>query len=99
MLQRVGLGDARYYDAYPHQLSGGQKQRVVIAQALACRPALLIADEPTSALDSITQVEILDLLQRLVDDFGATLLFISSRSQHRGENRSPHGGDVCWAHR
>ena len=77
MLQRVGLGDARYYDAYPHQLSGGQKQRVVIAQASVCRPALLIADEPTSALDSITQVEILDLLQRLVDELGTALLFIS----------------------
>jgi len=77
MLQRVGLGDARYYDAYPHQLSGGQKQRVVIAQALVCRPALLIADEPTSALDSITQVEILDLLQRLVDELGTALLLIS----------------------
>ena len=77
MLQSVGLGDARYYDAYPHQLSGGQKQRVVIAQALVCRPALLIADEPTSALDSITQVEILDLLQRLVDELGTALLFIS----------------------
>ena len=77
MLQRVGLGDARYYDAYPHQLSGGQKQRIVIAQALVCRPTLLIADEPTSALDSITQVEILDLLQRLVDELGTALLFIS----------------------
>jgi oligopeptide/dipeptide ABC transporter ATP-binding protein len=77
MLQRVGLGDARYYDAFPHQLSGGQKQRVVIAQALVCRPALLIADEPTSALDPISQIQILDLLQRLVDDLGAALLFIS----------------------
>jgi len=76
-LERVGLGDARYYDAYPHRLSGGQKQRVVIAQALVCRPALLIADEPTSALDSITQVEILDLLQRLVDELGTALLIIS----------------------
>ena len=77
MLQRVGLGDTRFYDAYPHQLSGGQKQRVVIAQALVCRPALLIADEPTSALDPITQAQILDLLQRLVDDLGTALLLVS----------------------
>ena len=77
MLQRVGLGAARFYDAYPHQLSGGQKQRVVIAQALVCRPALLIADEPTSALDPITQAQILELLQRLVDDLGTALLLVS----------------------
>ena len=77
MLQRVGLGDARLYDAYPHQLSGGQKQRVVIAQALVCRPALLIADEPTSALDPITQAQIFDLLQLLVDDLGTALLLVS----------------------
>jgi ABC-type glutathione transport system ATPase component len=84
MLQHVGLGDARFYQAYPHQLSGGQKQRVVIAQALVCRPALLIADEPTSALDSIAQVGILDLLQRLVDNSGT--------------DRSPYDGDVRGAH-
>ena len=77
MLESVGLGDARFYDAYPHQLSGGQKQRVVIAQALVCRPSLLIADEPTSALDPITQVQILDLLQHLVEDLGTAVLFIS----------------------
>ena len=77
MLQSVGLGDARFYDAYPHQLSGGQKQRVVIAQALVCRPSLLIADEPTSALDPITQAQILDLLQHLVEDLGTAVLFIS----------------------
>ncbi len=77
MLESVGLGGARFYDAYPHQLSGGQKQRVVIAQALVCRPSLLIADEPTSALDPITQVQILDLLQHLVEDLGTTVVFIS----------------------
>ena len=77
MLESVGLGDGRFYDAYPHQLSGGQKQRVVIAQALVCRPSLLIADEPTSALDPITQVQILDLLQYLVEDLGTAVLFIS----------------------
>jgi oligopeptide/dipeptide ABC transporter ATP-binding protein len=77
MMRRVGLGDARHYDAYPHQLSGGQKQRVVISQALVCRPALLIADEPTSALDPIIELEILDLLQRLVDELRTAVLFIS----------------------
>jgi len=77
MLKRVGLGEARFYDSYPHQMSGGQKQRVVIAQALVCRPALLIADEPTSALDPITQVQVLDLLLHVVEDLGTALLFIS----------------------
>jgi oligopeptide/dipeptide ABC transporter ATP-binding protein len=53
----------RMYDAYPHQLSGGEQQRAVIAQALACNPALIIADEPTASLDSSTETEILDLLR------------------------------------
>jgi len=77
MLQQVGLGEARHYDAYPHQLSGGQKQRVAIAQALACSPSFLVADEPTSSLDPITQAGILDLLQRLVDDSKTTVMFVS----------------------
>lgn len=77
MLQRVGLDEARHYDAYPHQLSGGQKQRVAIAQALVCSPVVLIADEPTSALDPITQAGTLDLLQRLVDETKTALMFIS----------------------
>ena len=77
MLERVGLAEARYYDAYPHQLSGGQQQRVAIAQALACSPRLLIADEPTSSLDVVTQNAILELLRRLICEMEATLLFIS----------------------
>ena len=77
MLHQVGLGEARHYDAYPHQLSGGQRQRVAIAQALVSSPVVLIADEPTSALDPITQAGILGLLQRLVDDSMTTLMFIS----------------------
>lgn len=77
MLADVGLSDHHLYSAYPHQLSGGQRQRVVIAQALACKPQLLIADEPTSALDNVTQTEILDLLKRLRDRLQLALVFIT----------------------
>jgi oligopeptide/dipeptide ABC transporter ATP-binding protein len=63
--------------AYPHQLSGGQRQRVAIAQALCCRPALVIADEPTSKLDAALQVEILTLLARLRERHGMACLIIS----------------------
>ncbi len=65
------------FDSYPHQISGGQKQRVMIAMALACDPELLIADEPTTALDVTVQKTIIELLKKLKDERGMSLIFIS----------------------
>ncbi len=67
----------RIFDSYPHQLSGGQRQRVMIAVALSCNPALLIADEPTTALDVTTQAQILDLMQELQAATGMSIIFIT----------------------
>jgi oligopeptide/dipeptide ABC transporter ATP-binding protein len=77
-LSAVGIPSPRQRAAsYPHQLSGGMRQRVMIAMALACRPALLIADEPTTALDVTIQAQILDLMQALQEEIGTAIQFIS----------------------
>jgi len=77
-LREVGFDDPEeIYSAYPHQLSGGQRQRIAIAQAVACRPALLIADEPTSKLDATLQTEIVALLSQIRRQHGTAILVIS----------------------
>ena len=74
----VGIpGAARRIDDYPHQFSGGMRQRAMIAMALSCEPALLIADEPTTALDVTIQAQILELLRRLKDELGMAVLLIT----------------------
>jgi len=77
-LKDAGISDVdRIYRAYPHQLSGGELHRVAIAQALACRPALVIADEPTRSLDVTLQVEIRNALRDINRTYGSTLIFIT----------------------
>ena len=78
LLRRVGIPrPAERFDGYPFQLSGGMRQRVMIAMALSCNPALLIADEPTTAVDVTTQAQILELLVELQDEFGMGIMFIT----------------------
>lgn len=78
LLGEVGIpAPDRRYDEYPHQLSGGMCQRAMIAMALSCNPALLIADEPTTALDVTIQAQVLDVLKSTQQLFGMSILFIT----------------------
>jgi len=78
LLEAVGLPDpARIASRYPMELSGGQRQRAVIAMALSCNPALLLADEPTTALDVTVQAQILELIRKLRDDFDSAVILIT----------------------
>jgi peptide/nickel transport system ATP-binding protein len=78
MLDKVGIAlPHQRFQEYPHQLSGGMRQRAMIAMALSCNPALLIADEPTTALDVTIQAQILDLMRSLQEQFGMAIMLIT----------------------
>lgn len=78
LLEEVEIKEPeKIYNSYPHQISGGQKQRVMIAMAMSCNPKLLIADEPTTALDVTVQKSILELMKRLQEKHGTSIIFIT----------------------
>ena len=77
LLELVGLDPKRTLASYPHELSGGQRQRVLIAMALTRNPRLVIADEPTTALDVTVQAQVIELLNRLREELGFAMVFVS----------------------
>jgi oligopeptide transport system ATP-binding protein len=78
LLEMVGISGAeQHLNDYPHQFSGGMRQRVMIAMALSCGPQILIADEPTTALDVTIQAQIVELVKRLRDELGMTIIWIT----------------------
>ncbi|MDM8529299.1 ABC transporter ATP-binding protein [Anaerolineales bacterium HSG24] len=78
LLNEVGIADAdRRFDSYPHEFSGGMRQRVMIAIAVACQPKIVIADEPTTALDVTVQAQIIELVQRLQEQLGIAIVWIT----------------------
>lgn len=78
MLKLIGIpAPEKRIDEYPHELSGGMQQRIMIAIALSCQPQLLIADEPTTALDVTIQMQILDLIEKLKEEFNMGIIFIT----------------------
>jgi len=78
MLRLVGLSPTRdTLRSYPHQMSGGMRQRIMIAMALACNPELMLADEPTTALDVTIQAQIIDLINKLKDEVGTSVILIT----------------------
>lgn len=77
LLRLVGLDPKRTLDSYPHELSGGQRQRVLIAMALTRDPKVIIADEPTTALDVTVQKQVIDLLNKLQEELGFAMVFVS----------------------
>ena len=76
VLSDVGI-EVNAKNKYPHEFSGGQRQRIAIARSLIMNPSFMILDEPTSALDRSIQIQVIDLLKSIQDEYGLTYLFIS----------------------